>query len=173
MKKLSTTFFALLFVAAIYSSANAASTVPMVDATAQVPPPPLAVPATIDNRPQGWNSSERFEISDVYGLQEAYNAEEPIVFYVEGKSDKLNVEKENGFYVAASLDIPSENTTIIGNVAYDSVRHAWQVNLTAPKDNTKQYEISVHLLCGVNDSPCATSYGAGAKIDKILPLQIR
>jgi len=85
----------------------------------------------------------------------------------------LNVEKENGFYVAASLNIPSDNTVIIADVEYEPVKRAWQVKLTAPNDNTKKYEISVHLLCGRTESPCATSYGAGTRIDKIIPLQIR
>lgn len=168
MKKI---FVAMLFVSALYTPATAVNAAPTApnDHASHIP----STPAIIDHRPLGWKSSERFEISNIDGFQEAYNSEEPIVLYVEGKSDKMSVEKENGFYVAATLKNLSENFGDIITVEYDTGRRAWLVKFIAPKDNTKQYKISVHLLCGGNDSPCATVYGEGSKIDKILPIKVR
>lgn len=132
-----------------------------------------AIAATTARQYPGWKTSERFEISKVEGHQEIYNKHGPIVFYVEGKSDKMDVEKVNGFLVSAVLyDVPR---TGIQNavVRYDHTRRAWQVKLKAPKDGTKTYEIQVHLYCGKGGSACADMYGLSAQVEKILPLSIR
>jgi len=121
----------------------------------------------------GWKSAERFEISKIDGYQEAYNGQVPVVLYLEGKSDQMSIEPSNGFFTSAILyDIPR---TGIQNaiVKYDQTRHAWRIALNAPRDNTKTYEIQVHLYCGKEGSACTATYGLSAQKEKIMPLNIR
>jgi hypothetical protein len=144
---------ALLFVATVYTPATAGS---------------------IARQYPGWKTPQHFEISSVIGYQEVYNADEPIVFYVEGKSDKIDLEQSTGFYMQARIDeFPRTRPVSFAKVQYDPDKRAWQINLTAPKDNTKTYEIQLHLYCGFDDSLCATTYGRAAQVEKILPLKIR
>jgi len=138
-------------------------------ATSYIP----AIAVTTAREYPGWKTSERFEISKIEGYQEVYSAQEPIVFYLEGKSDKMDVEQANGFYVSATLyDVPR---TGIQNavVKYDPARRAWLVKLKAPTDSTKAYEIQVHLYCGKEGSACTGTYGLSAQKEIILPLSVR
>jgi len=131
--------------------------------------PSPVIRGTIDNDPRWWKTSERFEIVSIDGFNETYDAEEPILFYVAGKSDKMDVTKENGFYVAAGLDNLTDNAGDIAAVKYDSDKRAWRVKITGKRDNAKQYEVSIHLACGGRaNSPCATVYGNGTIINKTL-----
>lgn len=122
----------------------------------------------------GWKSSDRYELSYIDGFQEIYNAQEPIVINVEGKSDKMDVDLANGFYVSAIIYEASRRTMekqVLGE--YDSSRRVWQVKIDAPTDNNKRYELYVALFCSKTNSPCATAYGEGTQVDKVLPLQVR
>lgn len=124
---------------------------------------------TVDNDPRWWKSSERFEIFDIQEYNEQYGIDDTIVFYVIGKSDQMDVTQENGFYMAGGLHNLTDNAGYIASVKYISDRHAWQVKIAGQRDRDKQYQISMHLVCGGgNNSPCATVYGNGATINKIL-----
>lgn len=125
----------------------------------------------------GWKTSERFQIANIDGYQETYSAQENIIFYVNGKSDKTNVEPASGFFVSAILyDTPRTSVASVktAKVTYDPMKQAWKVAFTAPgASNAKTSEIQVHLFCGKAGSSCATTYGLSAQIEKILPLQIK
>ena len=84
----------------------------------------------------------------------------------------MDVEQANGFYVIAALIDRSENVADIAAVEYDLKIRAWQVKLTAPRDHTKQYEISVSLVCGGKESPCTIIYGNESMANKVFPVQI-
>ncbi len=136
-------------------------------------PSPI-IRGTIDNDARWWKTSERFEIASIDGFNESYDADEPIIFYVIGKSDRMDVTKENGFYVAAGLDNRTDNAGDIAAVKYDSDKSAWRVKIAGKRDNSKQYEVSIHLACGGGaSSPCATVYGNGTIINKTLSYQAR
>jgi hypothetical protein len=121
----------------------------------------------------GWKTFERFEISKVEGNQDVYNPQDVITFYLEGKSDKMDVDKQNGFFVSAILyDVPRtgiQNAT----VKYDTARRAWRVQLKAPADKTKTYEIQLHLYCGKEGSACTDIYGLSAQKERILTFSVR
>lgn len=174
MTKFLVTFINLLFVVTIFTPAGASPPPALADKAADhIQNSNPSSPASFAHRPQGWITNERFEVPVIDGLQEAYNAGDPIEFYVEGKSNKMDVDKSNGFYIAASLDCPADHHGIIAAVKYDPDRRGWKVKLNAPNDSSKQYEISVHLLCGGNATPCASVYGEGSRMDKVLPLKVR
>lgn len=136
-------------------------------------PSPI-IRGTLDNDPRWWKTSERFEIASIDGFNETYDTDEPILFYVAGKSDKMDVTKENGFYVAAGLDNRTDNAGDIAAVKYDSDKRAWRVKIAGKRDNSKQYEVSIHLACGGGaNSPCAAVYGNGTIINKTLSYQAR
>lgn len=122
----------------------------------------------------GWKSSDRYELSYIDGYHEIYDAQAPIVIDVEGKSDKMDVDLANGFYVSAQINDASTKTMekqVLGK--YDSSRRVWQVNIDAPTDNNKRYELYVALFCSKLNSSCATEYGEGTQVYKVLPLQVR
>lgn len=137
----------------------------------------IYTPASAGTTPRqypGWKTPQHFEVSAIDGYQEVYNAGEPIVFYVEGKSDKISLEQSTGFYMQGRIyDYPRTKSVVSAKIKYDSDRRAWQVQLIAPQDNTKEYEIVLHLYCGFDDSLCAITYGKAAQVEKILPLKIR
>ncbi len=136
-------------------------------------PTPI-IRGTIDNDPRWWKTSERYEIARIDGYNESYLAEEPIIFSVAGKSDRMDVTKENGFYLAGGLDNLTDISGDIAVINYITSSQVWQVRIPGKRDATKQYEISLHLLCGGgSNSPCSKVYGNGTAINKILPLQIR
>lgn len=136
-------------------------------------PSPI-IRGTLDNDSRWWKTSERFEIASTDGFNETYDADEPILFYVAGKSDQMDVTKENGFYIAAGLDNLTDNAGDIAAIKYDSDRHAWRVKIAGKREKSKQYEVSIHLACGGGaNSPCATVYGNGTIINKILSYQAR
>ena len=125
----------------------------------------------------GWKTADRFQISNIDGYQEAYSTQDDIIFYVEGKSDKVNVEPGTGFLVSAILyDIPWTSAASIktAKVTYDPAKQAWKVAFTAlGASSAKASEIQVHLYCGKEGSSCASTYGLSAQIERILPLRIR
>lgn len=172
MRKSSVTFFALLFVVVIYTSAIADSTTPEAPAADvdKFYTPLVNLRNTCKDK--GWKTSDRYDFAKIDGFQETYNAEEQITFYLEGKSGKLDVEEANGFSVFVATYDLSRNVWKSADIEYDHDRRAWQVKLTAPKDITKGYKIVLNLFCKKNDSPCATTYGFGTQVDKILTLQI-
>lgn len=175
MRKLSTAFIAFLFVAAIYSTATADSTVPSgPSARAGVSSDYNPIVTHMEVREyKGWKNSERYDFSYIDGFQEIYNPGEQIIFSVEGKSDKLYVEKSSGFDVTATIFDLSRNIGKRAEVKYDPSRRTWKVKLIAPKESGKEYKIVLNLFCKKNDSQCATTYGFGTQIDKSLPLQVR
>jgi len=122
-----------------------------------------------------WKTLPPFEISFIDGYQGAYDAEEQIVFYVEGKSpSRIEAEPQAGFDVQAYIVDPAEKRNHSGaNGKYDENKRAWLITMKAPKDNSKTYELSVLLYCGKDDSPCAEIYGKAAQTSKTLSLQIR
>jgi len=126
-------------------------------------------PTTVDINSQWWTGTDRYEISYIDGYREAYLSGEPIEFYVEGKSDKLVINKENGFYVSAALHNLTNPSAQVAIVNYDAGRNAWRVKLIAPLDTTKEYKVTVHLICGAeNESPCSGVYAKGTRLDKEL-----
>lgn len=134
----------------------------------------IATAGTTPRQYPGWKTPQHFEISSIIDYQEVYNADEPIIFYVEGKSDKIDLEQSTGFYMQARIDeYPRTKTVSFAKVQYDPDKRAWQIKLTAPKDNTKDYEIELFLYCGFDDSLCATTYGRAAQVEKILHLKVR
>ena len=144
---------ALLFVAAVYTPASAGS---------------------IPREYPGWKTPQHFEISSVYDYQEEYDAAQPIAFYVEGKSDKIDLGQSTGFTIQARIDeFPRTKPLSFANGKYDPEKRAWQLTFTAPKDNTKKYEIHILLYCGRDNSPCSDTYGRAAQVEKILPLTVR
>lgn len=129
---------------------------------------------TNNDKEMGWKTSDHFELSYIEGYQEIYNPEEQIAFYVEGKSDKMNVDPENGFIAGAVIYESSKkimDKQTFGKYDYD--RRAWLVVIDAPKDNTNRYEMFIALTCSKNDSECANIYGSGTQQDRVLPLQLR
>lgn len=173
MRKLSVAFIALLFVAAIYTPAIAitpAASPYEADVGAEFNP----VVSLMDvHRGTAWKTYDRYEFSTFDGLKDVYQAGEPIVFYVEGKSGLLDVNEGNGFSVIATLIEVSRNHGNRAEVRYDQDIHAWQIRLTAPKDITKEYKLVVNLFCKTNESPCSTTYGFETQVDKIIPIQFR
>lgn len=132
----------------------------------------ISIQATASEYP--WKTLPPFEISYIDGYQEVYGADEQIIFYVEGNSFRTETEPQNGFNVAANIDDPLEQRSVSGTSGeYDESRRAWLIKLTAPKDNTKSYKLSVYLYCGRDEGPCAEIYGRAAQISKIYPLQVR
>ena len=133
----------------------------------------FSIPASANEYP--WKTLPPFEISFVDGYQETYNAGDQIVFYVEGKSpSRVEAEPQAGFDVQAYIvDQTAKRNHTGTNGKYDENRRAWLVTLTAPKDNTKSYEISVSLYCGKDESPCAEIYGRAAQTQKTLNLLVR
>lgn len=133
----------------------------------------LSIPASAKEYP--WKTLPPFEISFIDGYQETYSAGEPIIFYVEGKShSKVEAEPQAGFDVQAYILDSADKTNHSGtNGKYDENKQAWLVTLTAPKDNTKSYEISISLYCGKDESPCAEIYGRAAQVGRTLNLQVR
>jgi hypothetical protein len=179
MKKLFIVFIALLSLAANYAHCRAASTTSeQQPATYSTNLQPIKTIPVI--RGKGWKTSERFEISNIEGFQEACNAEEQIIFHVEGKSEQMNVDEASGFEVAATIydrtRKAGHHADKVGNraeVEYDPGKRAWQVKLTAPKVSNDNYAIVVSLYCREKDSPCATTYGYGTQINKILQVKVR
>lgn len=151
MKK---SLIALLFVAVMYTSANADSVVP--DDT-------------------GSKSSQHFEISNIDGYREAYNPGDEIAFYVEGNSPvQIQAEPKTGFHVQATVLAENQNNAYAGvNGKYDEDKHAWLVTFTAPGDTTKSYRLVIALYCATEAGPCVDTYGQAAQITKTLPLQVR
>jgi hypothetical protein len=133
----------------------------------------FSIPVVADEYP--WKTLPPFEIWFIDGYQETYDAGEQIVFYVEGRSHSLiEAEPQTGFNVQASIFDSAGNKTYSGtNGKYDENKRAWLITLTAPKDNTKSYRLSVSLYCGKDESPCAEIYGRAAQTSKSLFLQIR
>ena len=129
---------------------------------------------TLDDtyRFMGWKTSERYEFADIDGLQESYNAEEPIIFYVSGRSNSLTVDEKNGFNVVATIYELPTNTVNRAKVVYDPDRRAWRAKFSIPRDKAKEYKILLNLFCDKNDGLCANTYGAGTQINKIIPVQI-
>jgi hypothetical protein len=178
MRKLPVVFIPLLFVTAFHSLAIA-------DSLAPVGPSASAVRVNTDYHPivtpfnapgyeyKGWISSERFGFSYVDGYQEIYSPEEPMVFTVEGKSDKLYVDEANGFSVTASTFNFITNQGTRADVAFDSSKRTWQVTMPAPKDNGGKYIFLLNLYCKKKNSTCAEAYGFGTQVDKTLPLKVR
>ena len=120
-----------------------------------------------------WKISERYDFSYVLRFMETYNPDEQVVFTVEGKSDKLIVEKSNGFDMSASLFDPSRNKFKRLDVKFNEGRRFWEVNLKVPHDGDKEYKILLNLYCKKMDSPCSEAYGFGTQVDKILKLKVR
>lgn len=59
----------------------------------------------------GWKNSDRFAISNVSDFKDAYDADEPIAFYVEGQSDKMIAGQASGFNLQAVIhEVPRSNT---------------------------------------------------------------
>lgn len=180
MYKLSVFLFTLFLVAAIYGPC-----------AAETPAAPIKQ-STNDNsklspiklipivRGEGWKTAERFDISNIDGLQELYTAEAQIVLYATGMSDKMEVEESNGFAVVGLIFDRSQkaghHAAKVGNraeVEYDPGRRAWQVKFTAPNVSGENYAVVVDLYCGVKDSPCASTYGLGTQVSRIVPFQVR
>lgn len=120
-----------------------------------------------------WKTSERYDFSYILGLLETYNPDEQVVFSVEGKSDKLFVDKTNGFEVAASMIDPSENKVKRLDIKYNEDRRFWQVKFNVPHVSNKEYRILLNLYCKKMDSPCSEAYGFGTQVDKVLKLKVR
>ncbi len=178
MRKLIMVFIISLFVIASHSSVLAAAPdhAPLSsDFLASLPNTVTSSAATKIERNK-WKSSERYEFLTINGIQETYNAGEAINFYVQGKSNILEVTEENGFYVAATFfalpKIKGERVPVV----YDTTKRAWRVIYSAPTDTTKQYEIVVHLFCGKtdvqNESPCEAMHGERTQIDKFIPIKV-
>ena len=122
-----------------------------------------------------WKTLPPFEISFIDGYKESYGAGEPMIFYVEGKSpSKVEAEPQTGFNVQAYIvDTTAKKNYAGATGEYDENKRAWLIKLTAPKDNTKTYEVSVRLYCGKDESPCAEIYGRAAQTSKTLNLQVQ
>lgn len=121
-----------------------------------------------------WKTLPPFEISYIVGYQEVYDADEQIMFYVQGNSFRTETEPQNGFNVQSNIDAPAEQRSVSGSYGeYDEGRRAWLIKLKAPKDNTKSYKLSVSLYCASDVSPCAEIYGVAAQISKTYSLQVR
>lgn len=175
MGKLFVTFFALLLVTTVFTPAIAEST--------PTGSPSAGIEAVPDYKPvvsyiavkeyPGWKNSERFEFSYIDGFLEVYNPEEPIVFTVEGKSDKMYVDETNGFSAFATMFDVTKRVGARAKMEYDSGRHAWTFKINAPKDYNGEYIFVVNLYCKKNNSPCAEVYGYGTQLDKILPFKVR
>lgn len=163
--------FILLMATVIPLSVIAATTDPtQPDSTATSSGEPNR--STSARKCRQWKDSERFDISRIDGLYDEYNPGEPIVFFVEGKSDKLIVEKENGFYVSALLGNHSDHKVFGAKVDYDPDKHAWKVEFTAP-ESAKQYDISLYLLCRPDESPCAAVFGVDTWVNIIRQVTVR
>lgn len=175
MKKI---FITLLLVALMFSAASASSLRPSVPAnpvtSADIEKeyiPRVTLKNTRENK--SWKNYERYEISKIDEFQGVYNPGDQVVFFVEGRSSRLDVDEANGFKVFATMIEILGNVVSRVEIQYDNERHAWQANLTAPKDKNKEYKIVINLFCKTKDSPCATSYGDGTQVDKILSLQVQ
>lgn len=122
-----------------------------------------------------WKALPPFEISFVDGYQEIYGVEERIIFYVEGRSPAgIETEPRNGFNVQVHINDPVAQKSLSGvNGTYDKNRRAWRVELSAPNDYTKFYQMEIGLYCGADKSPCAEIYGIAAQTSKIFKLQVR
>ena len=132
------------------------------------PPPPEA------GFEYPWKTLPPFEISYIVGYQEVYDADEQIMFYVQGNSFRTETEPQNGFNVQANIDDPAEQRSVSGSYGeYDEGRRAWLIKLKAPRENTKSYKLSISLYCASDVSPCAEIYGRAAQISKTYPLQVR
>lgn len=135
----------------------------------------LSVSGTAISAPEyQWKVSTPFEVSFVDGFMGVYQAGEPIVFHVEGRSPvQIEALPENGFSLAAAIyDVPRSRTiqSVAGN--FDETRRAWQVTFTAPGDNAISYEVEIHLYCGRDESQCAEIYGRAAQTTKLLSLNV-
>lgn len=133
---------------------------------------PVVTHMTVGNL-NTWKTSEHYDFLYVDGFLGIYNPGEQVEFSVEGKSDKLTVEKTNGFDVAATIIDLSENMGTRLDVRYNNDRRTWQFKFAAPNDSGKEYKIVLNLFCRKPDSQCATSYGFGTQVDKVLTLQVR
>ena len=133
----------------------------------------FTIPAAAYEYP--WKTLPPFEISFIDGYLTTYAAGEQIVFYVEGKSpSRVEAEPRSGFNVQAYIVDKTATRNYAGaNGEYDEKKGAWLIRLTAPKDNTKPYELSVSLYCGKDESPCAEIYGRAAQTSKTFNLQVQ
>lgn len=170
MRKLFIAFITMLLAATIYSPASAIPPAPR-DNNTNTDYSPVVTIFDLSSRIR-WKTYERYEISNIYGLENVYKANEPIIFYVQGNSGKLDVDETNGFSVVATMMEMSRNLVNPGRVTYDSERRAWEVEFMAPKDITitKEYKIIVNLFCKTETSPCAITYGFKTQVDHIIPL---
>jgi len=120
-----------------------------------------------------WKTQPPFEISFIDGFQDIYNPGEQFSFYVEGKSSHIDMGPKSGFSVTAYIQ-DQQNVTIGHAVGkYDANRSAWLINLAAPSDDTRAYNVMIYLYCGKDDSQCADTYGRAAQTEKILQLKVR
>lgn len=121
----------------------------------------------------GWKTTEHFEFTRFDGLLESYNANEPVEFTVAGTSSSLAIERTNGFNVVVTM---FDTTRKIGKraaIAYDPIKNAWLVRLSAPANNSTVYKLIVNLFCEKKESPCSDTFGFGTQIDKSITLQVR
>lgn len=175
MNKLSIAYTTLLLLITTFTSAfadNQASTLPATNASDTYFSPNPVLALFNYHNDAAWLSSDRYEFTKIDGLQETYKTGEPIVFYVEGQSEKLDVNIANGFYVLAAHFDKARRYGLYGTVTYDHDKRAWEVRITAPKDATKEYKLVLNLYCRKKDSPCATTYGFGTQVDRVYPLKV-
>jgi len=119
-----------------------------------------------------WRGSERYDFENIDGLQSSYSRGEPIVFDVSGLSDSLAVEPDNGFDVVATIFELPKNIVNRAKITYFPDKRAWQARFSIPLDNTKEHKILVNLACVKRGSLCASTFGFGTQVDKIIPVQL-
>ena len=126
------------------------------------------------NPPYPFQTIPGFEIASIEGYQESYNPGEEITFFVEGKSEHLEVGEQTGFLMSASMSqLPKKSRNLWrGKAEYDESRHGWQFTANAPTDGGNEYEIELFLYCN-DDTPCAETYGRAAQIEKTILLHLR
>jgi len=164
-----------LFLVAMSLPVFAAENIQSSESVTNVYPGKFYVPMSHPSLPERsgkWLTSESYEIARIDGFQDTYAAGEKIEFYVEGKSDRLDVTEDNGFAVLAMKFDVSKSTGYRQDVEYDKEKKAWLVSMTAPKEPRWEYKILVHLYCEAQESPCALTYGFGSQVTKVLYLQV-
>ena len=158
---------AMTSAAAGTTTAGEASTVAVAD---YIPVISL-IPSLVHNN--GWKTTERYDFSDIAGLQDSYSVNEQIVFSFAGSSSSLAVEKTNGFNVVVTLFDPSRNLGRRAFASYDLEKKHWLAKLAVPEDATTEYKLVLNLFCEKSASPCADIFGFGTQIDKIIPVIVR
>ena len=110
------------------------------------------------------------------GVESVYATGQSISLEVQGRAVSTHVppDPEPGFHVQAYIGHEDSSSSLSGaNEQYDPRLRGWTVTLEAPLEFKEGYRLQVSLYCGVDESPCAETYGRAAQATETFRFGVR